>query len=649
MRRLARRAALAPSVEVLEDRSLLSTSDLGMWPLRLPDASSGVLVRFASNASSATIEHDLTPLSAWIVDTYASGTSWVALGEGVSRDGALRMLNADPGVIYAEADAPIHVSFIPNDPLFPQLWGLSSPNGVSIDAPAAWDVTPGLPNTVVAVVDSGIDLGNPDLAGQLWTNPGFGPADLGYWGDVHGWNFLGNNANISDQDGHGTHISGIIAAAGNNAYGVVGVAPGVKLMVLKFIGADGNGSTDEAVRAIIFAVQHGAKVINASWGGSQYSQSLHDAISYANDHGVVFVTAAGNESANNDVTPSYPALDRLPNQISVAAVDQSGNLASFSNYGPKTVDLAAPGVNILSTIPGGFASYSGTSMSTPYVTGVVALVASIHPTWSASQLVHQVLATVKPLPSLQGITVSGGMVDAARAVGAVGQVVSESSNQVATDDVVEARVLGSDEFWNLHGGNNVGFVQGLYEVLLAREPDAGGIALWVGKLQQSESRASVALEIESTLEAKQTKIAEWFIAELGRPAPLLWALKQDAEIISEAAQLTSGSQSNNARNSMILGSDEYFRLHGGTFQGFVQGLYEDLTGRAPDAGGSLHWLGLLQGGESRSQVAFQFITTQEARVTEVARWFINNLGRTDTLEELKADAGVIQLGDSIAG
>ncbi|HEV3121971.1 MAG TPA: S8 family serine peptidase, partial [Isosphaeraceae bacterium] len=255
---------------------------------------------------------------------------------------------------------------------------------------------------------SGIDLTHPDLAGRLWTNPADG---------THGWNFINNTPNVQDDNGHGTHVSGILGAAGNNGIGSAGVNWQAQIMPLKFIGSDGNGSTDAAVTAIYWAVQHGARVINASWDGSAYSQSLYDAISYANTHGAVVVAAAGNETANNDVVATYPASIRLPNMISVAAVDSSGNLAYFSNYGANTVDLAAPGVNIWSTVPGSYGVLSGTSMAAPFVTGVVSLVIGQNPSLSAAQVVHQVLSNTRPLPSLQGMTVTGGMVDAFRALG----------------------------------------------------------------------------------------------------------------------------------------------------------------------------------------------------------------------------------------
>jgi subtilisin family serine protease len=305
---------------------------------------------------------------------------------------------------------------IPNDPSFSQQWGLSSATNVDIDAPRAWSRTTGNPATIVAVLDTGIDLSNPEFAGRIWTNPDSSESD-GYPGDVHGWNFISNTPDVQDDNGHGTHVAGIIAAAGNNGIGVAGVDWNAQIMPLKVLDVQGNGSDQATVSAIEFAVAHGARVINASWGGGPYSQAVADAISQAGSQGVVFVTAAGNNGSNDDSSPFYPASYRLPNEISVAAVDITGNLAGFSSFGVQTVALAAPGVNILSTVPGGYKYESGTSMAAPYVSGVVALVAGLEPSASAAQLVHQVESTAKPLPGLAGKVSTGGIVDAARAVG----------------------------------------------------------------------------------------------------------------------------------------------------------------------------------------------------------------------------------------
>jgi len=305
---------------------------------------------------------------------------------------------------------------IPNNADFKLQWGLNDAANTDIDAPQAWARTTGSSSIIVAVLDTGIDLSNPAFAGRIWTNPN-PSADTAYPGDVHGWNFVANDADVQDDNDHGTHVAGILAATGNNGIGVAGVDWNAQIMPLKVLDANGDGTDAEIVSAIDFAVQHGARVINASWGGGPYSQAVADAISYAGSQGVVFVTAADNNGTNDDTAPFYPASYDLPNEIAVAAVNQAGGLASFSNFGVHSVALAAPGVNILSTVPGGYAYMTGTSMATPYVSGVVALVAGLHPSDTAAQLVQQVLSTTKPLASLAGKTATGGIVDAARAVG----------------------------------------------------------------------------------------------------------------------------------------------------------------------------------------------------------------------------------------
>ncbi len=381
-----------------------------------PDPSTGVLVGFLSGTSSLVEQKLLNSVHAQWITSYPGGPSLAEAASTAARDAAIAELSRAPAVRYAEPDSTIHVdATIPDDPAFSKQWGLDNPNDVDIDAPQAWDTTTGSASTIVAVIDSGIDTSHPEFAGRIWTNPS--PDTSGpYAGDVNGWNFLDNNADITDDNGHGSHVSGIIAASGNDGIGVAGIDWHARIMPLKFIGADGNGSVDDAVRAIYFAVDHGARVINASWGGNDHVQALTDAISYANSHNVVFVTASGNDGTNNANNRSYPADDRLPNLLSVAAIDQNGALASFSNFGATTVDLAAPGVNIRSTVPGGYATYSGTSMAAPFVTGVVSLLVGLHPEDSASQLVQRILATVKPLPGLQKKVISGGIVDAANAV-----------------------------------------------------------------------------------------------------------------------------------------------------------------------------------------------------------------------------------------
>ncbi|MDB5352542.1 MAG: in-like serine protease [Planctomycetota bacterium] len=403
---------------------MLSGSTTPAWAIADSDPASSVLVRFKDGTPSRVETAVLNAVHAQVVARYPGGPILISTGSPTARDAALKRLPSFGSVRYAEPNSTFHIdATVPNDPGLAAQSALSSSSPSNIDANLAWDTTQGKSSTIIAVIDSGLDTSHPDFAGRLWVNAGeaAGPAGRdndgdGFIGDVNGWNFINNSPNITDDNGHGTHVTGILGATGNNGVGVAGVNWNARIMPLKFIGADGNGSVDDAVRAIYYAVDHGARVINASWGGGAHVQSLTDAISYANSHNVVFVTAAGNEGTNNGVVRSFPADDRLPNLISVAAVDQNGNLASFSNFGVSTVDIAAPGINIRSTVPGGYATYSGTSMSAPYVSGVVSLLVGLHPEMTAAQLVSRVLNAAKPLPSLQGRLVTGGVVDAANTV-----------------------------------------------------------------------------------------------------------------------------------------------------------------------------------------------------------------------------------------
>jgi subtilisin family serine protease/subtilisin-like proprotein convertase family protein len=242
-----------------------------------------------------------------------------------------------------------------------------------------------------------------------------------YVDDLVGWNFADNNNKPRDDFGHGTQVAGVIGAVGNNGVGVAGVAWRVQMMPVKFMNSSGSGSISDFIDALDYAVAHGAKISNNSWAGADNSSPLADAIRRARSRGHIFVAAAGNSGDNNDRQPTYPAGFRFDNVVSVAATDRDDRLAAFSNYGARTVTLAAPGVDVLSTAPGGGYTYqSGTSMATPQVTGVVALVWAEHPTWSYQQVIRRLTSTVRKLPALAGKTITGGRLDAAAAVGASG-------------------------------------------------------------------------------------------------------------------------------------------------------------------------------------------------------------------------------------
>jgi subtilisin family serine protease len=627
-------------------------------PIPYPGYPVGLLLRFSPTATASEQQAVLSPFRASVLTNYPDGPEVIQLGEGIAADAAIRSLQSNPEVLYAQADSTIHASALtitPNDPTFGQLWALNNANNVDIDAPEAWGITTGNPSTIVAVLDSGIDLSNPDFAGKIWTNP-VNDAAQGYPNDIHGWNFVSGNNNVQDDDsqGHGTHVSGIIAAAGNNAYGVVGVDWNAQIMPLKFLDSQGNGSTDQAVSAIYFAVSHGARVINASWGGVGASPALRDAISYANSHNVVFVTAAGNDGSNNDLIPTYPSSYRLPNELSVAAVDRSGRLPSFSNFGARTVDVAAPGVDILSDAPANVSgirleSLSGTSMSTAYVSGVAALIAGREPGLTAAQIVQRIDTTAKPLASMAGKTISGGIVDAYNALAAGGLTVGAGSLPsgipnlppgVSTVEDVRSFIMASDEFYAVHGSSAQGFIAGLYENLLGRFPDPAGLNYWVGVFQSGTStRFQIARAILTSPEARLTEVAHWYQDDLGRNTPLD-VLKADSGVAYWASLLNIGFGDDTVQ-AMIMSSPEYLNGHGSTPESIVRGYYENLLGRDPAPTEQAAWAGLFRLGYSPFTILRIFQGTPEEEQTKVARWFVSDLGRAVPIAVLKADPGII--------
>ena len=305
-----------------------------------------------------------------------------AVGEVLTRSSGLTAaqassaLRADSQIVSFELDSQSAVGqAVPNDPQFPLQWNLSNSgsNGgtphADIDALQAWNITTGSRNVVVAVIDSGVDYTDPDLAANIWTNPNAGRD--GFSGDLHGYNFVANTGDPMDAYGHGTFVAGEIGAVGNNGTGVTGVNWNVTIMPLKFLDSTGNGYTSDAIRAINYATMErtqfgvNVRVINCSWSSGGDDPALEAAIQAAGNAGILVVAAAGNAAANNDATPQYPANSPSPNVVSVAATDSHDQLATFSDYG-LTVQLAAPGVSIYGALPGGQYGYSsGTSMAAP--------------------------------------------------------------------------------------------------------------------------------------------------------------------------------------------------------------------------------------------------------------------------------------------
>jgi thermitase len=400
-----------------------------------------LLVKYKSGAAAAEISAAAQRVGGEVVDNLDFiGVKLVKVAPEKNLTDTVSALQATGAVEYAECNYRQFIVVTPNDPMFSQQWGFPK-----INAPTAWGRITQAANVTVAMIDTGISLSHPDLQANLWTNPS--PT----FGDVHGANFVPATAtgNPDDDNGHGTHTAGTVGAATNNSVGVAGTAWKVNLMALKFLDAGGSGSTANAIRAINYGIQHKADIMSNSWGGGGFSQALSDAISAANQAGILFVAAAGNAANNNDANAFFPCNYNLPNVICVAATDQNDNLASFSNFGAKSVHLGAPGVGILSTLSGGnYGVLSGTSMATPHVSGAAALLKGAFPTWQAADLKQQILSTVDPLPSLQGKTTTGGRLNLGRALPPLTSCASAPS-EVAYEEVyfiANKQFSGNDNF-----------------------------------------------------------------------------------------------------------------------------------------------------------------------------------------------------------
>ncbi len=406
-----------------------------------------LIVKFLDSASKATV----AAAGGQMVKSFAGGegrVQHVKLNKGETVEAALERYRHNPAVEYAEPNYIYQLAAIPNDTGFTSLWGLhnTGQNGgtadVDIDAPEAWDITTGSSNVIIAVIDSGIAYDHPDLAANMWRNPVETPNNgrdddrNGFVDDVFGYDFRSGDNDPMDPDGHGTHVAGTIGAVGNNNSGVTGVMQKVKLMALKASDENGNLPEDAILSAIDYAISKGARVINASYTRpGKCSKFEYDALSRANAAGVMVLAAAGNDNLNSDdddkrVFPAGYSVRTdcgaaLPNVIAVAAINQIGAKASFSNFGASSVQIAAPGVDINSTNPGtpnapnGYQFLSGTSMATPHVTGVVGLLLSINPNLTVSQIRNAILNTGEASPLLNGVVSSGRRLNAFNALNSI--------------------------------------------------------------------------------------------------------------------------------------------------------------------------------------------------------------------------------------
>ena len=366
------------------------------------------------------------------------GLGLVKLPAGQDVISAQTTFSAVAGVVYAEPDYKIYTAATPNDPDFSALWGLHNIGqtggtaDADIDAPAAWDLTTGDGSIIVAVTDTGVDYMHPDLADNMWVNTGEIPNNgidddnNGYIDDIYGYDFYWDVSSPMDDYGHGTHVSGTIGAVGNNGIGVAGVNWNVQIMACKIFFM-GSGETIEAalsaaVEGIQYAVDNGAKVINASWGFQDYLtpeevQSLRDVLLAAEAEDVLFVMSAGNEYSDVDAGNTSPQSFELPNLLSVLATDDTDQKAVFSNWGLVGVDLGAPGVGIYSCMPGSSYGYmDGTSMACPHVAGAAALIWSFAPDMTYAEVKDVLMSTADSIPALNGLCVTGARLNVHNAV-----------------------------------------------------------------------------------------------------------------------------------------------------------------------------------------------------------------------------------------
>ncbi len=439
-----------------------------------------VLVRFKAGVSPLAVDQVMTDLEARTLRRFDRISVRVLSIEGLTVEDAVARFSDDPAIEFIEPNYKCFADTVPDDPRFEDLWGMNNTGqsggtpGADISAVDAWSIFTGTSDVIVGVIDTGVNYNHEDLAANMWTNPGEVPYNgidddgNGLVDDYYGYDYVNNDGDPMDDNGHGSHCSGTIGGVGNNGIGVVGVNWNVSIMAIKFLDWSGGGYTDDAIAAVEYAIMMGADVLSNSWGGGSYSFALEAAISDANEAGIIFVAAAGNDGVSNDLYPHYPSSYDVPNVVSVAATDHNDQLAYFSNYGATTVDLAAPGVSILSTVLyNDYNYYSGTSMATPHVAGAFALLLGRFPELGVQEAKNLILNSVDVLPQLDGYCVTGGRLNVHLAIADPDTILPGGISDLA---VVEVGGTWLDLSWTAPGDDGSVGTASSYDVRYSATP-----------------------------------------------------------------------------------------------------------------------------------------------------------------------------------
>lgn len=484
----------------------------------------------------------LNSLQAQPVTTFrASGAMLVRFPKVVDVKQMMHAMTMNSEIEYVELNQVYHLNAMPNDPEFDKLYGLHNEGktggalDADIDGPEAWEVTRGSRDILVGVIDTGVDYTHPDLVDNIWSNPGETGVDAdgndkatngidddgnGYIDDHRGWDFFNDDNDPMDGHSHGTHVSGTIGAVGNNGIGVAGVNWEVSIVGLKIFSDAGRTTADAIVRAIEYGTTLGIDMSNNSWGGGGFSQPIKDAISEANDAGIFFIAAAGNSRNNNDTRAYYPANYELDNIITVAATDHNDRLASFSSYGSQTVEIAAPGVNVYSTTPGGrYGNMSGTSMATPHVTGLMALVKSQYPDADMMALRDRVVNTGDRIDALSNRVMSGARINALNSL----EDDNVPPNAPANLSVDDSGIRSVNLSWDVAGDDGAEGRAARYDVRISDRPmtdDNFGEATAVAANTEQKSETRVAGTISGLPLNYEGYVAVRAVDNLGNVGPV---------------------------------------------------------------------------------------------------------------------------------